>query len=54
VFNRNGQKVFHSEGYGTDWDGNYNGKPLPVATYYYIINPKNGRNIMSGSVSIIR
>jgi len=54
VFNRYGQKVFHSEGYATDWDGTYNGKPLPLGTYYYIINPKNGRNVMNGSISIIR
>jgi hypothetical protein len=23
-------------------------------TYYYIINPKNGREIMKGSVTIVR
>jgi gliding motility-associated-like protein len=54
VFNRYGQKVFASVGYQTEWDGNFNGKPLPVAVYYYIINPKNGRPIFSGSVTIIK
>jgi gliding motility-associated-like protein len=54
VYNRYGQPVFHSVGYTSDWDGRYNGNPLPVGTYYYIINPKNGRQIMSGSVTIIR
>ena len=53
VFNRYGQKVFSSIGYTTPWDGRYNGKILPVGTYYYVINPKNGRAIMSGSVTII-
>ena len=54
VFDRNGQIVYQQEGPYTPWNGTYNGKPLPVATYYYIINPRNGRPTMSGSVTIIR
>jgi gliding motility-associated-like protein len=54
VFNRYGQLVFRSEGYDKPWDGTLNGNPLPVATYYWIINPKNGRKQMNGSVTIIR
>ena len=38
IFNRYGQSVFHSSGYGKNWDGTYNGKVLPVGTYYYIID----------------
>jgi gliding motility-associated-like protein len=37
VFNRWGQELFQSTGYGRPWDGTYNGKPVPFATYYYII-----------------
>ena len=54
VFDRDGQPVFHSEGYNINWDGTFNGKPLPIGTYYYIINPKNGRALMSGPITIIR
>jgi gliding motility-associated-like protein len=54
VFNRYGEKVFVSTGYDTEWDGTYNGKPLPIGTYYYIINPKNGRPIQKGSVTILK
>ncbi len=54
VFNRNGQPVYHSEGYGKQWDGTYNNKPLPVGTYYYVINPKNNMQQLSGSVTILR
>ena len=54
VFDRYGQVVFHSTGYSTDWDGRFKGTAVPIGTYYYIINPKNGRQIMSGSVTIIR
>jgi gliding motility-associated-like protein len=53
IFNRYGQKVFSSIGYSNPWNGRVNGKTLPVGTYYYIINPKNGRQIYSGSVTII-
>ncbi len=55
VFNRYGQKIFSSVGYAKRWDGTYNGKPLPVATYYYIIDLKRPElKPLSGSVTIIR
>jgi gliding motility-associated-like protein len=54
IFNRYGQLVFQSTGYAKPWDGTYKGSPLPAATYYYIINPKNGRKQMSGFVDIVR
>jgi gliding motility-associated-like protein len=54
VYNRYGQLVYRSTGYNTPWDGRYNGTPLPFGTYYWIINPKNGRAAITGSVTIIR
>jgi gliding motility-associated-like protein len=54
VFNRYGQKVFESRGYAKPWDGTTNGKALPIGTYYYLIDPKNGRKPLSGFVDIIR
>jgi gliding motility-associated-like protein len=55
VFNRNGHLVFSSLGYGNPWDGRINGVPLPVGTYYYIIDLyKNGYSRLSGSVTILR
>lgn len=54
VFNRYGQKVFSSSGYARPWDGTMNGSPLPVATYYYVINLKNGFPPVTGSITIIR
>ncbi|GAC1396604.1 MAG: hypothetical protein NVSMB63_17050 [Sediminibacterium sp.] len=54
VFNRYGQLVFHIKGYGKPWDGNFNGRPLPVGTYYYTIDRKNDFPLMSGWVMIIR
>ncbi len=54
VFNRYGEPVFHSENYSKPWDGNYHGKPLPVATYYYIIDLKNNQKKIAGSVTIFK
>jgi gliding motility-associated-like protein len=54
VFNRTGQVVFTSNGYGIPWDGTFRNTPLPAGTYYYIIDLKNGRSVISGSVIIIR
>jgi gliding motility-associated-like protein len=54
IYNRYGQLVFQSFGYSKPWDGTYKGNPLPAGTYYYIINPKNGRKQMAGFVDIIR
>jgi gliding motility-associated-like protein len=54
VVNRYGQPVYHSVGYTTAWDGKINGKDAPVGTYYYVIDPKNGRARIAGYVDIIR
>ena len=54
VFTRTGQLVFESRGYNTPWDGTIKGKPLPFDTYYYIIEPGNGRDPITGYVTIIK
>ncbi|GHA65516.1 hypothetical protein GCM10007389_17990 [Pontibacter akesuensis] len=55
VFNRWGNKVFSSKGYATPWNGTFNGKQLPVATYYYLIYLDGTSNEpLSGDVTIIR
>lgn len=55
IFNRSGQLIFSSTGYAKPWDGTYNGKPLPIGTYYYIIDTKStlfpGK---AGDVTILR
>jgi len=54
IFNRYGQRIYYSVGYSKPWDGTVNGKPVPVGTYYYIVDPKNGRKKQAGYVDIIR
>jgi len=54
IFNRWGQQVYLSYGYNRPWDGTHLGKPLPLATYYYIITLNNGFKPVTGSVTIIK
>jgi gliding motility-associated-like protein len=54
VYDRYGKQVFTSIGYGRDWDGKFLGTPFPIGTYYYIVDPKNGRKLISGSITILR
>lgn len=57
VYNRYGGKVFESPDYKNDWDGTYKGKPLPDATYYYVITYEllSGDVILKkGNVTILR
>ncbi len=54
IFARNGQLVFESKGYTNPWDGKMGGKPLPMDTYYYILEPGLVLQPIKGYVTIIR
>jgi gliding motility-associated-like protein len=55
IFNRWGELVFRSKpGYPEPWDGTYKGRPLPLDSYYYVIDPKNGSKPMAGIVTIVK
>jgi gliding motility-associated-like protein len=54
IFNRGGQQVFASVGYGTPWDGTFNGRALQPDVYYYIIDLKHGQGVRSGNVTIVK
>ena len=54
IFNRSGQQVFSGTTSSMPWDGKYKGVSLPVATYYYMINLRNGTPVITGSITIIR
>lgn len=54
VYNRLGSKVFEQKGYTNDWDGTFEGKPLPDATYYYVIKCDGTEKVYKGPISILR
>ena len=37
VYNRWGDEVYHSEDYRNDWEGTFRAEPLPVGTYFFLL-----------------
>jgi gliding motility-associated-like protein len=54
IYATGGQILYRSIGYTKNWDGKYNGNDLPTGTYYYVIDPKNGRKKLTGYITILR
>lgn len=61
VYNRWGNKVFEHSASSANpysnnmWDGTFNGQQLPVASYYYIIEPNDGSDEkFEGTVTILQ
>lgn len=55
IINRWGERVYYSTDVVNEpWDGTYRGRDLPVDTYYYILDLKNGDPVVSGTVTIVR
>ena len=54
IFNRNGEILYSKKGYQNEWGGTYNGAVLPVATYYFVINFTDGRDPITGDITIIK
>lgn len=54
IFNAAGRQVYQSNDYQNDWEGTFEGKPLPSGVFYYIFsNPAQGRTF-KGAISVIR
>jgi gliding motility-associated-like protein len=54
IYTSGGQIIYKSTGYAKAWDGKNNGRDLPAGTYYFVIDPKNGRAKMAGYVQILK
>lgn len=54
VYSRYGSLVYKSIGYGIPWDGTSRGRQLPVGTYYYVLDLKDGKKPMAGSITILK
>jgi gliding motility-associated-like protein len=55
IFNRQGQLLKSSKTRSIKvWDGTYNGQPVPVAVYYWIIKLTPNSEPMSGIVTVLR
>ncbi|MFY9310827.1 MAG: gliding motility-associated C-terminal domain-containing protein [Bacteroidia bacterium] len=55
IYNRNGKLVYKANGYTNNWDGKtYLGEQLPAATYFYIMDLRDGAGTFHGTVSIVK
>jgi gliding motility-associated-like protein len=58
VYNRWGDRLYRAEGYDNSngWDGYFNGKALPVGTYYFIVELNDERypEPFTGPITIFR
>jgi gliding motility-associated-like protein len=54
IFNRYGQKIYLANKSTQPWNGTLNNKPVPIGTYYFILDLKEGGLKRSGFVDIIR
>jgi hypothetical protein len=43
-----------AKGYPIPWDGTREGRDLPIDSYHYIIDLKNGDRPIIGTVTIVR
>ena len=54
IYNRWGQMLFHSDGYSQRWDGTFENEPLPVGTYYFLIDLGDDLPKYTGPITIFR
>ena len=56
IYNRWGEEIFKTIRVNEDWDGTFNGNPVPEGSYIYIIQYQDhtGKHLQKGSITIIR
>ncbi|PRY82926.1 MBG domain-containing protein, partial [Mongoliibacter ruber] len=54
VFERSGKRVFYTEDPDVRWDGTFQGRELPVGTYYWVIQVKETGETRRGMLNLIR
>jgi len=55
IFDRWGARVYYAE-HAPDnpWEGTFDGRPLPIDSYHYIIELNNGEPPVTGNITIVR
>lgn len=54
ICDRRGEEIYVKENYQNEFDGTYNGNPLPNGVYFYILRIKHSTKITKGSFMILR
>lgn len=53
VFDARGKRIYQKRGYNNEWDGTYDGRPVPGGTYYYVFSCPQAKP-MTGNILIFR
>jgi gliding motility-associated-like protein len=54
VYDNAGTRLFYTENPDIRWDGTYNGKDMPVGTYYWVIEVIETGEMRRGMLNLIR
>ena len=58
IFNRYGEEMFRTTDLAKGWDGRYNGQPMPIGTYFYLVQYQcpfsSEKKMLKGDVTLIR
>jgi gliding motility-associated-like protein len=54
VYERGGSRVFYTENPDIRWDGTYNGKEMPVGTYFWVIEIGETGEVRKGMLNLLR
>ncbi len=54
IFNSGGSRLFYTENPDIRWDGTYNGKEMPVGSYYWVIEVIETGEMRRGMLNLIR
>ncbi len=54
VFDSNGNQVFYTEDVDQKWDGTFNGKDMPVGTYFWVIEVQETGELRRGILNLLR
>jgi gliding motility-associated-like protein len=54
VFDRGGQRLFYSEDVDQKWDGTFEGKEMPVGSYFWVIEVQETGELRRGVLNLLR
>jgi gliding motility-associated-like protein len=54
VYERGGTRIFYTENPDIRWDGTYNGKEMPIGSYFWVIEIGETGEIRKGILNVIR
>lgn len=54
IFDGRGRRVYEQSAYNNDWNGTYQGRPVPDGTYFYVFGCPTNEKPVTGSVLVFR